>query len=197
MININPSDIPSVDFEIPAFDWGNNDAVNAGKTLQRKGFALGSSLFNGVALIARYPGYPLILRLKDTRPLLREEISWWAGSMAGLIPSAGYDYVGSAPSSGKVPKDEHLARLLSIEVANCLGLPHVDMFLNNRPRGHKGSRQSNLRELSQNPFGYIGPEKGRLLVVDDVVYTRSTATRCYWAAQGAGRSIYFLILYRA
>lgn len=172
---------------------------------ERRGYALGDGNLNGRGLLSHASfGYELVVRLKDSRPILREEIGFWAGRLAELVRACeagaetAAELVTHAPSSGKVPDDEHLATMLAHLVAAELGLPCQACFRPTLQRGHKGSRVTKLNELHNAPFVWVGPAGvRRVFVVDDVVFTRSTATRCAAAAAGAGVMCWFAVLYRA
>lgn len=148
-------------------------------------------------LSSKNGGVHLIYRLKDTRPLLEDEIVFWGEMLAALAPE-GINLVSHAPSSGKVPDSEHLATLLAQACARKLDKPFFSVFVNQHPRGNRGSRVAKLYEASQNPYLYMGPANGsHVLVVDDVVFTRSTATRCVNAVTKSGDSCALTVLYKA
>lgn len=161
------------------------------------GYLLGNAELDGRALLGpSQRGAELVMRLKDTRPLLTGEIQFWAGLLAELV-EGDIDLVSAPPSSGKVPACEHLATLLAGYVAWTLNKPYRACFVNDHPRGHRGSRVGKLQEQEDNPFTYTGPGNGmRVLVVEDVVFTRGTAIRCVAAARAAGDSVTFAVLYR-
>lgn len=162
------------------------------------GYSLGDQKLSGRALLsAASLGYDIVVRLKDARPMPVDEIRFWASLLARLVIDP-VDVVTNPPSSGKVPACEHLATLLAGYVAWELKTPYRQCFINEHPRGHKGSRAGKLAEREENPFSYVGPGEGaRVLVVEDVVFTRSTATRCFEAATAAGAQVGFVVLYRA
>lgn len=170
----------------------------AQETAHEAGHALGDVTLSGSALLtARNLGVRLVYRLKDSRPLLRAEIAFWGRLLASLAPD-GVDLVSHAPSSGKVPAGEHLATLLAQACALKMGKPFASVFVNDHPRGNRGSRVAKLNEATANPYRYVGPSSGVLvLVVDDVVFTRSTARRCAAAALQGGDRVCFAVLYRA
>lgn len=159
------------------------------------GYSLGTHDLDGRALLSPQSlGVELIYRLKDERPAA--EIAFWGRVLAMLAPDRPWAAVTHAPSSGKRPPDQHLATLLCGAVAGALSVPAVDALSNPRPRGNRGSRAAKLLERTENPFTWNGPI-GDVLIVDDVIFTRSTAMRCADAATGAGARPYLLILYRA
>lgn len=162
------------------------------------GYSVGDARLNGRALLsARNCGVELIYRLKDTRPLLADEIAFWGRMLAKLAPPD-TEIVTHAPSSGKRPDNEHLATLLAQSCAAELNRPFASMFINHAPRGNRGSWQTKLAEREANLYGYTGPGNGtNVLIVDDVVFTRSTAYRCRDAAIEAGDKCVFAVLYRA
>lgn len=163
-----------------------------------QGYAINVEGLRGSALLMHQnPGKAVVFRLKDTRPMLVDEIAFWADCMAAMVSEMQFDCVTHAPSSGKHPEDEHLATLLARDVAEKLGLPFASTFVNPFPRMHRGSRVTSLRELTSNPFKYVGTPNQRLCIIDDVVFTRSTAMRCQHAAEASGCLPYFLVLYRA
>lgn len=168
------------------------------KKIQRRcGFSLGTEI-DGAALISSHlPGYDLLVRLKDTRPLLLDEIQFWAKCLVELIPDREFDFVTHAPSSGKRPENEHLATLLSMGVSEYSGLQFCECFINEHPRGNRGSARIKLIERNENKFKYTGECKKSIVVIDDAIYTRSTALRCKEAAEEYGTSCFFVVLYRA
>ncbi len=173
--------------------------AGAQATAERQpGHSIGDAMLSGAALLtSRNLGVRLVYRLKDTRPLLRNEIAFWGGMLAALAPGD-VDLVSHAPSSGKVPPGEHLATLLAQACAQALRKPFASVFVNEHQRGNRGSRTAKLKEAQFNPYRYVGPGAGALvLVVDDVVFTRSTARRCAAAALQGGDRVCFAVLYRA
>lgn len=162
------------------------------------GYSIGDRMLSGRALlVAENCGVQLVYRLKDTRPLLAGEIRFWGALLAKLAP-VDVDLVSHAPSSGKVPADQHLATLLAQACAAEMGRPFRSIFVNEHKRKNRVSRTAKLEELLTNPYGYNGPGDGSLvLVVDDVVFTRSTARRCAAAAVHGGDRCCFAVLYRA
>ena len=114
------------------------------------GYSVGDVRLNGRALLsARNCGVELIYRLKDTRPLLVDEISFWGRMLAKLAPPD-TEIVTHAPSSGKRPDNEHLATLLAQSCAAELNKPFASMFINRSPRGNRGSWQTKLAEREAN-----------------------------------------------
>ncbi len=162
------------------------------------GYEIGDRALTGRALLTSMSaGVNLIYRLKDTRPILFGEIQFWGAQMARMVDdTARFDAVTFAPSSGKRPENKYLARMLATSVAEALNLPLVACFQNIHQRGNRGGAIAKLHELHDNPYQWIGNGVKSVLVVDDVVYTRSTALRCKYAAAGAGVETHFLILYR-
>jgi len=176
--------------------WADDDAQEIPKKQGFSGYSLGREI-DGIALFRhRGPGLQLLYRLKETRPLLLDEIGFWGGCMADVISGRQFDIVTHAPSSGKVPDNEHLATLLAAQVASKMGLPMEHLFVNSKQRGTRANYTQKLRERDDNPFGYTGKHGLKILVVDDAVYTRSTAIRCAEAA-GSKNEVGFVILYMA
>jgi adenine/guanine phosphoribosyltransferase-like PRPP-binding protein len=190
--------------EIDTFEWSDfvfdplESDVAKDSRLQvglykRAGYRITDGLLLGIALLsARQIGANLIYRLKDTRPLLIDEIRFWGGQLARLVGGNDFDYVTTPPDSGKVSLKEHLASNLAMACAEELNLPFVRVF----DRHEKSGRRRIGKEKRQDtqPFIFSGTP-GRVLVVDDVIYTRSTAKKCMEAARNC--QLFFDVLYRA
>lgn len=180
---------------LPVVDWG--DLATLGEVVAPAppvGYGLGYIDMAGRALLsARSCGVDIVYRLKDTRPMLTGEIAFWGGLLAKLTEGRTFDAVTHAPSSGKRPAGEHLATLLAHGCAAALSLPCASLFVNEAPRGHRASIHEKLREVGG--YRYTGEAGRRLVVVDDVVYTGSTARRCM-AAVGGAVELFFAVLYR-
>jgi hypothetical protein len=170
------------------------------RAAQDAGYSLGSQAIHGRALLTPQTlGIHLVYKLKDSLPV--EEIAFWGGVLARLAPPKPWAFVTHAPSSGKRPDSEHLATLLARYVAGALELPFCGALQNLNPRGNRGSRDVKLLERIENPFAYARPAGlgagVDVLIVDDVIFTRSTAMRCVEAVQAGGDAPFMLVLYRA
>lgn len=173
------------------------EALASKRTIPIEGYSLGSSDLEGKALLSGAWGYDLVLRLKDTRPLLTEEIFFWAGLLSRIkIPAV--DFITAPPSNGKVPAHEHLASILGSMVAWHKKGVFRQLLWSPRLRSTRGNMQSKMDERASSPYFYYGPATGaKILVVDDAAYTRSTAMRCNRAIKDRGDVPIFLILYRS
>jgi len=163
-----------------AFDFGAQFVADDAQT--KLGWKIGGNDINGRALLPVKTGaIGLVYRLKDDRPLRLNEIEFWGWLLANLIPPD-TRWITHAPSSMKCPANEHLATLLAgfaAKAANDSASEHF--FVNNSPRGHRATMHEKLRETKN--YTYSGPRSGdTIVVVDDVICTRSTAIACQAAA---------------
>ena len=166
---------------------------------EQAGYELKDKNLPGRALLcAKNIGFDLVVRLKDNLPM--DEISFWGKQLAKLIPDVmNIDLITSAPSSGKRPQDQHLAMLLAKQVADHLGKPFALTIVNNNQRKRRGNYVTKLQELTDNnhQFKYQGQQGKSIVIVDDVIYTRSTMTRCFMAVREANCNPFAVVLYRA
>jgi len=160
------------------------------------GYSLGDADLDGKSLIIGSWGYDLVVRLKDTRPLLTEEIFFWANLLSRVeVPRV--DVITAPPANGKVPAHEHLASILGSMVAWHKGICFRQLLWSPVMRKTKGNMQSKLDERANSPFFYYGPGTGaKILVVDDAMFTRGTVRRCRQAIRDRGDEPLFLVLYR-
>jgi hypothetical protein len=159
------------------------------------GYAIGDPNLVGKVLINASWGYDLVVRLKDTRPMLAEEIYFWSALLSRLdLPF--FEIVTAAPSSGKVPAHEHLATILGSMVSWHCSKPFRQLLWSPLMRKTKAGRKTKLDERVDSLF-YYGPKTGcPVLVVDDAIYTRSTLLRCRAAIRDGGDFPIFATLYR-
>lgn len=157
------------------------------------GYRIDTDGVRGASLLSpKQYGYQLVARIKDSEPFLWDEARFWGRQLVRIVEGITFDCVTHPPSSRK--RDEHLATVLSQEVATEMGLPYAALFTNATPRGRRASTVAKLKEVKQ--YGYDRkPDGAKVLVVDDVMQTRSTAKACL-AACGSDQ-LFFLILYRA
>lgn len=174
-----------------------NDRNNNNGEEQQKGYALGDKTLKGKGLLnAENLGFDLVVRLKDNLPM--EEIKFWGNQLAKLVPKTlAIDAVIPAPSSGKRPIEQHLSTIMAQHVADYLKVPLKLLISNNNQRKNKGCREVKLKELKENKFTYSGERNKSYVIVDDVLFTRSTMLRCFAAVHEANCTAYAVVLYRA
>lgn len=179
-------------WEFNGFAWDTTAPAEADTV---RGYRVSDSKagISGLALLSgRNAGKELLIRLKDTRPALEGEIAFWGQQLAEAVSAdSHFDYIGFPPSSGKRPEDEYLARKLAAAAAAARRTPLVEAFVNPTPRKTRARLVAKLQE--QTAYEFVGPP-GDYLIVDDAVYTRSTARRCVEAA-GADARLFFVFLY--
>lgn len=155
------------------------------------GYTVNRDGIEGKMLLShRNLGVNLVYRLKDTRPLLVDEIVFW-GKQVSTLASGDFDYVTTPPDSGKVPIDEHLASMLARVVAKEIGFEFRRVF-RREAKSHQ-RRVGVAKRRDDSRFIYSGGVD-RVLIVDDVLYTRATAKKCM-AALPDGAAVQFLFLY--
>ncbi len=141
-------------------------------------------------------GVNLIYRLKDKRPLLIEEREFWAEQLFKLINnSEDIDFVTTPPDSGKVPISEHLASSLALYVSELCQRPFVRVF--NKSEKTKKYRSGYQKLIEDIEFNFNLNYKGKnILLVEDVIYTRSTVSHCIDAVKGLA-DLNIISLYKA
>ena len=168
----------------------------AGAPARDLGYLLSRGEVQGRGVLGpRQEGKELLIRLKDSAGSLAGEVAFWAGQVVGLLPALELDrvdWITPAPSSKKKPY--HLATALARAAADLAGLPYAELFQNDAPRGHRALLAEKLTETLA--IRYRLEPAGRVIVViDDAIYTRSTAKALIQAA--GGETIRFLWLYVA
>lgn len=166
---------------------------------QRRGYSLNDSTLQGRALLsyANY-GFEFVSWLKNTRPYCVQTIEQLAVLMAKLVSEPlDVELVSYAPSSGKIPEHEYFAAKLASYVAKALELECVSLLHNPVPRGHRANLVAKLHEDIE--YTFVGSQVPRkVLMIDDVVFTRKTAKRCQAALTAVGvEKIEWLVLYCA
>lgn len=184
------SDISSILASINRMERGE---IPTSIAARETGYQIDTDGVSGVSLLSpRQHGYHLIMRIKQSQPFLWDEARFWGTQMARVVDGLTFDLVTHPPSSRK--RDEHFATLLAQEVAKAIDAPYAELFTNVAPRGRRANAFVKLTESKA--YGYQRqPDGAKVLVVDDVMYTRSTAHACL-AACGSDQ-LFFLILYRA
>lgn len=176
------------------FSWDARDTPQKVDSRGR-GYQVGADGIRGISLLCRKNmGIDLVKRIKDSQPFLLSEARFWGQQLAKLVPDfGGFDAVSAPPSSGKRADHEHLATIMAREVALASGLPYKKLFENTSPSGHRQSVHEKLR--AGRSYIYTGDEEIKhAIMVDDVVFTRTTAIECARAA--AGVDLFWLFLYR-